>query len=134
MLPKCEDGGKLILRLVLGLLILFHGIWKLQHGVGFIGNMLVQHGLPGALGYLVYIGEVVAPLMIILGILGRFGALIIVVNMLVALALVHTSQFFTANPKTGGYALELQFMYLFGALSLLASGMGRFVIGGSKLN
>ena len=54
--------------------------------------------------------------------------------LLAALALVHTSQFFTANPKSGGYALELQFMYLFGALSLLASGMGRFVIGGSKLN
>jgi putative oxidoreductase len=72
--------------------------------------------------------------MIVLGILGRLGALIIVVNMLVALALVHTSQFFTASPQTGGYALELQFMYLFGALSLLASGMGRFVIGGSRLN
>ena len=134
MLPKCEDGGKLILRLVLGVLILFHGTWKLQHGVGFIGDMLAKHDLPSALGYLVYIGEVVAPLMIILGILGRLGALIIVVNMLTALALVHTSQFFIADPKTGGYALELQFMYLFGALSLLASGMGRFVIGGSRLN
>ncbi|MGN6581813.1 MAG: DoxX family protein [Bordetella sp.] len=134
MFPKCEDGGKLILRLVLGLLILFHGVWKLQHGVGFIGDMLVKHGLPGALGYLVYIGEVVAPLMIVLGILGRFGALIIVINMVVAVALVHTGQLFTANPKTGGYALELDFMYLFGALSLLASGMGRFVIGGSRLN
>lgn len=134
MLPKCEDGGKLILRLVLGLLILFHGTWKLQHGVGFISDMLIKHGLPGFIGNLVYIGEVVAPLMIILGILGRFGALIIVINMLVALMLVHTSQFFSANPQTGGYALELQAMYLFGALSLLLSGMGRFVLGGSRLN
>lgn len=134
MLAKCEDGGKLILRLVLGLLILFHGTWKLQHGVGFVADMLLKHGLPAAIGYLVYIGEVLAPLMIILGILGRFGALIIVINMLVALMLVHTGQLLSINPQTGGYALELQFMYLFGALSLLASGMGRFVIGGSRLN
>ncbi|HEY0294312.1 MAG TPA: DoxX family protein, partial [Bordetella sp.] len=83
MFPKCEDGGKLILRLVLGLLILCHGISKMHYGIGFVADLLAKHNLPSAIGYLVYIGEVVAPLMIILGILGRLGALIVVVNMIV---------------------------------------------------
>lgn len=132
--PKCEDGGKLVLRLVLGVLILFHGVAKMHYGVGFVADMLSKAGLPAVLGNLVYIGEVVAPLMIILGIAGRFGALIVVVNMIVALSLVHTKQLLGVDPNTGGYALELQAMYLFGALALSMMGMGRFVVGGSKLN
>jgi len=132
--PKCEDGGKLVLRLVLGVLILFHGVAKMHYGIGFVGDLLSKAGLPAAIGYLVYIGEVVAPLMIILGIAGRLGALIVVVNMLFALTLVHSSQLFGVDPKNGGYVLELQAMYLFGALALSMMGMGRFVLGGSKLN
>lgn len=131
---KCEDGGKLVLRLVLGVLILFHGVTKMHYGIGFVGDLLSKAGLPTAIGYLVYVGEVVAPLMIILGIAGRLGALIVVVNMLFALMLVHTSQLFGVDPKNGGYMLELQAMYLFGALSLSMMGMGRFVLGGSRLN
>jgi hypothetical protein len=53
---KSDDTGKFILRVSLGVLILLHGIAKLQGGVGFISGMLAQHGLPGALAYLVYIG------------------------------------------------------------------------------
>jgi putative oxidoreductase len=131
---KSDNLGKLVLRLVLGGLILFHGISKLHYGIGFVTDMLAKQGLPTSIGYLVYIGEVVAPLLIILGIAGRLGALIVIVNMLFALGLAHTSQFTSVDPNTGGYALELQAMYLFGALSLLLTGMGRFVLGGSKLN
>jgi putative oxidoreductase len=132
--PKCEDGGKLVLRLVLGVLILFHGVAKMHYGIGFVADMLSKAGLPAAIGYLVYVGEVVAPLMIILGIAGRLGALIVVVNMVVALLLVHAKQLTGVDPNTGGYALELQAMYLFGALALSMMGMGRFVVGGSKMN
>jgi putative oxidoreductase len=126
---KSDDTGKLILRLVLGILILLHGLSKLQHGVGFISTMLAQHGLPGFLAYLVYVGEVLAPLMVILGLAGRLGALIIVINMLVAFLLVHTGQLHSLN-DAGGWALELQGMYLFSALALVFMGSGRFSVGG----
>jgi putative oxidoreductase len=125
-----DDQGKLVLRVVLAVLLLFHGVSKLIGGVGFITGMLEKAGLPGAFGYLVYIGEVVAPLMILFGVFTRPAALVVAVNMIVALLLVHTSQFFTLN-ETGGWALELQGMYLGGAIVVALFGAGRYSLGGT---
>jgi putative oxidoreductase len=124
-----DDQGKLVLRAVLAILILFHGVSKLIGGVGFITGMLEKAGLPGVFGYLVYIGEVIAPLMILFGIFTRAAALVVVINMIVALLLVHTSQFFSLNEQ-GGWALELQGMYLGGAIAVALLGAGRYSIGG----
>jgi putative oxidoreductase len=124
-----DDQGKLVLRVILALLLLFHGVSKLIGGVGFITGMLEKAGLPGVFGYLVYIGEVIAPLMILFGIFTRAAALVVVINMIVALLLVHTSQFFTVN-DTGGWALELQGMYLGGAIAVALLGAGRYSLGG----
>ena len=126
-----NDVGRLVLRVLLAVLILFHGVSKLVGGVGFISGMLAKAGLPGALGYLVYIGEVIAPLLILFGVFTRLAALVVVVNMIVALLLVHTRQFFTIN-DTGGWALELQAMYLGGAVVIALLGAGRYSIGGAN--
>lgn len=123
------DLGKLILRVSLGFLILLHGISKLSGGVGFISGMLEKSGAPPALAYLVYVGEVIAPLLMIVGIWTRAAALVVVVNMVVAVALVHGGELM-AMGKTGGYALELQAMYLFGALAVAFLGAGRYSLGG----
>lgn len=125
--PNTDDAGKLVLRLSIGLLVLLHGIFKITHGVGFIGGMLDKAGLPGFLAYGVYIGEVVAPLMMMLGVGARAGAAIVVVNMLVALGLVHMGDLF-AMTKQGGWALELQGLYLFGALAVALLGAGRYSV------
>ncbi len=130
MEKKMDDGGKLVLRVLLAVLILFHGVSKLIGGVGFISGMLAKDGLPGALGYFVYVGEVIAPLLILFGVFTRAAALVVVVNMIVALALVHTRQFFSLN-DTGGWALELQGMYLGAAVAVALLGAGRYSIGGA---
>jgi putative oxidoreductase len=119
------DLGKLILRLTLGGLLLFHGIAKLFNGVGFIEAELASHGLPAVLAYGVFIGELVAPLMVILGYQTRIGALLIVFNMLVAIALVHAHQLMSLG-SNGGLALELQGFFLFTALSVIFLGPGRY--------
>jgi putative oxidoreductase len=124
-----EDQGKLVLRVILAILLLFHGVSKLTGGIAFITGMLQKAGLPGALGYLVYIGEVVAPLMILFGVFTRAAALVVVINMIVALLLVHTKQFFTLS-ETGGWALELQGLYLGAAVAVALLGAGRYSIGG----
>jgi len=124
-----DDVGKLVLRLILAVLLLFHGVSKLIGGVGFVTGMLAKFGLPSAIGYLVYVGEVLAPLLILVGLFTRAAALIVVVNMLVAFLLVHTSQFFSLS-DTGGWALELQGMYLGGAVVVALLGAGRYSIGG----
>ena len=125
-----EDQGKLLLRVVLSLMLLFHGVSKLIGGVGFIAGMLEKAGLPGAFGYLVYVGEVIAPLMILFGLYTRVAALVVAINMVVALLLVHTGEFFSLN-QTGGWALELQGMYLGGALAVALLGAGRYSVGGA---
>jgi putative oxidoreductase len=125
-----DDAGKLVLRVALAVLILFHGVSKLAGGVGFISGMLAQAGLPAGLGYLVYIGEVVAPLFILAGVFTRAAAGVVAINMIVAILLVHTSQFFTKN-DTGGWALELQGMYLAAAVVLALLGAGKFSVAGT---
>lgn len=130
-MTRSDDLGKLILRLALGLLILLHGVAKLKSGVGFVSGMLVSHGLPGALAYLAYVGEIVAPVLLIVGIFTRGAAWIVVINMLFAFGLVHLKQLGLLDPKSGGWQLELQGMYLFGALALAFLGAGRFSVGGT---
>ncbi|SFL94225.1 DoxX family protein [Marinobacter zhejiangensis] len=119
------DLGKLIIRLTLGGLMLFHGISKLINGIGFIEGQLASHGMPAFFAYGVYIGEIIAPLMVLLGYQTRIGAIIIVFNMLVAIALVHGHQLLTLGGN-GGWALELQGFFLFTALALIFLGPGKY--------
>ena len=120
------DAGRLILRLCVGGLMLFHGIAKIMHpgSLDFIGGMLSANGLPPLLAYGVYIGEVLAPLMVIVGYQARLGGLLIVANMILALFLAHTGDFFSLT-EHGGWALELQVFYLLSALAVMFLGSGR---------
>ena len=124
-----DDSGKLLLRLVLGGLMLLHGISKVSGGIDPILGAVAKTGLPAALGYLVYAGEVVAPLLLIVGLFTRAAAGVIVINMVVAVALMHRAQLATLSAN-GGWALELQGFYLASALALVLLGAGRFSVGG----
>ena len=125
-----DDVAKLLLRLTLGVLILLHGISKIRGGPGFILDIVDKAGLPEPFGYLVYVGEVLAPLLVIIGLWTRLAALVIAINMIVAVLLVHLGQVFTLN-ETGGWALELQGLYLVVAIAVALCGAGRYSIGGN---
>jgi putative oxidoreductase len=126
-----SDLGRLVLRVILGVLILFHGVAKLMGGLDVVAGMVAKAGLPAPVGYLVLIGEVVAPVLLIVGAWTRLAALVVVINMIVAVLLVHTSQLLTMS-KTGGYGLELQAMYLFTALAVALLGAGAYSLGGTR--
>lgn len=104
-----------LLRVSLALLMLFHGWAKIQYGIGSIEAKIAGFGAPGFLAYAVYLGEVVAPLLLLVGLWVVPAALVIAINMLVAFALVHTKQVLMLN-NSGGWALELQAFYFVGAL------------------
>lgn len=125
------DLGKLILRLALGVMILLHGIAKITSGPAAIVGMVEAVGMPGPVAYLVYVGEIVAPLLVILGLWSRPAAAVIAINMVFAVGLAHMGQL-AALGKTGGWALELQGMYFFSALALALIGAGRFSVGGTR--
>lgn len=124
-----SDTGKLILRLCVGGLMLFHGISKLIHpgSLDFIAGMLAAYSLPAILAYAVYIGEVLAPLMVIAGYKARLGGLLIAVNMLFALVLAHTGDLFSLS-EHGGWMVELQMFYLLSAVSVVFLGSGNLAV------
>ena len=121
------DLGKLVLRLAMGILILLHGIAKLKGGLAGIVGMVEAHGLPGFIGYGVLAGEVLAPILLIVGFHARIGGLLIAINMLVAFALAHLGQLGQLNEQ-GGWALELQGMFLGTAVAVALLGPGAYSV------
>jgi putative oxidoreductase len=121
-----DDIGKLILRLTLGGLLLLHGFHKILDGVEPVRAMLADYHLPDFLIYGVYIGEVAAPVLIILGIFARIGALLVVVDLIVAIVLARMPELLKIDAQTGGYALEAETFFLFGSVAIALLGAGRY--------
>jgi putative oxidoreductase len=130
MLPRAmtidsRDAGKLLLRLVLGFGMLLHGIHKLGAGIDGIVGLVESKGLPGFVAYGVYLGEVVAPLLLIVGYVTRVAGLVLAFNMVVAIGLAHAGDVFAIG-QHGGWKVELQMLYLVGGLSIALLGGGRY--------
>lgn len=121
-----QSIGLLVLRVGLGVLMLLHGIAKLK-GVDGVGNMLVEKGIPKFFAYGVYLGEILAPLMLIIGFRTRVAALLVTCTMLVVIFIAH-SENVLALSKTGGWANELPGLFLIGVLTLLFTGGGKFAL------
>lgn len=122
-----EDWGKLLLRVTVGGMMLLHGIHKIFHGIGGIQAMLASAGMPTWLGYGVFIGELVAPVLLIAGIQTRIVAGILAFNMAVAILLAHSGDLFSLG-KHGGWAVELPMFYLLASLVIVLIGGGRIRI------
>jgi putative oxidoreductase len=127
LLAKSDDKAKLILRLTISLLMLFHGMAKLTHGVEWIKTPLAGVGMPVFFAYGVFFGEVLAPVFMILGFRTRFAALIMAFNMLMAIILVWGSKIFSVN-QGGGWAIELEVLFMLGAITLFFSGGGKYAL------
>lgn len=106
-----DDAGKFLLRLAVGGLMLFHGLHKLMDGVEGISGMLVAKGLPGFIAYGVLVGEVLAPCLLILGILTRPAAL----------------------DAVGAWAIENLAYFFVGALAIALLGAGRYSLAGQSV-
>ena len=121
------DLGRLLLRVTLGFCVLFHGVAKIQGGVDGIAHDVIALGLPGFIAYGAYVGEVLAPLMLIFGFYSRLGALLVAINMVFAVVIAHRPDLLRISPY-GGWAIELQAMYFVTAIALALMGPGRFGI------
>lgn len=122
-----DNIGKLILRIMVGGLLLFHGIDKALHGIAPVKGMLKSHHLPEILAYGVYMGEILAPLFLILGWKSRFWAAVIVVNMAMAIYLTKAGVLLKLGAH-GAWAPELPMLYLLGALAIVFLGSGKYAI------
>lgn len=124
------DIGKLILRLSIGGLMLFHGWAKIVGGISGIKFLVSNAGLPEFTAYGVYLGEVLFPVLIVLGLFTRASALFVALTMVTAIFLAHSSDIFAINGSTGGLVIETALMYLLGALSIMFMGGGKYSLRG----
>lgn len=127
---KSDDAAKLLLRLLVGGLLLLHGFHKILSGPHEVAGMLAAHGLPGFLAWGVYLGEVLGPVLVILGVYARIGGLLIVANMLVALLVTRGAHVFQLN-EYGGLGIELETFYLVSGLLVAMLGAGKYAAGGA---
>lgn len=93
----------------------------------WISGTLAAYSLPTILSYGVYVGEVIAPLMIIIGFRTRLGGWLIFINMIFALMLAHSGELFSIS-EHGGLTVELQVFYLVGGLVVALIGSGHFAV------
>lgn len=124
-----QDITKLFLRLTVGIMMLFHGLHKIIHGIGGVKELTVAAGLPEFLAYGVYVGEVVVPIFILLGAYARAASLILVLNMAMAIFLAYGNSLFTLG-KHGAPVFELPFLYLVLSLMIFVFGSGKYALNG----
>ena len=121
------NSALLVLRLSLGIMMLLYGFFKLFNGVNEVGLMLTEKGLPYFISYGVIVGELVAPLMIIIGFRTKIGAILLAFTMVVAILLAHSNDIFSLNSH-GGWSIDHQGLFLSGSIALVLSGAGKYAV------
>lgn len=129
MLPAPRtDPALLLLRVAVAVIVIFHGVFKIEHGVAWIGGPLAKHGLPAWLAYGTYVAEVLGPVLLVLGFLARWAALAIAFDMIMAMVLVLQQKVVAINPSGGGWGVELEALICLSALTIAIAGTGRFAV------
>ena len=125
---KNFDLGILFVRLGLGVCLFMHGFAKILHGVGGVKGILAKAGLPEIMAYSSYIGEVVAPIMIILGIFSRIAALLVIGTSLTIMYAYHGLGNLLELTNVGGFKAEILYLYIALSLCIIFSGSGKYAV------
>lgn len=130
-LSKLQPWALTLLRLVLGISMLYHGWEKLIPAGGFsrahplagiesFNHFVMTLGLPYWLGYISIVTEFLGGALLILGLLTRLSALLIAVNMLVAI--------WTVNMRHGYASSEYSLALASMAFMLVVAGSGALAL------
>ncbi len=121
-----NDIGVLIMRVSLGVLILFHGWHKVVHGIDMPMARMESWGFPGFLMYFAYISEVLAPLLLIAGIFCRLSTLAIFLTMTTVMYIELKTGI--GLDRFGAPTIEGQLFYWFFSAALFFTGSGRYCL------
>ncbi|GGD33140.1 GntR family transcriptional regulator [Malaciobacter pacificus] len=119
-----EDLGKLVLRFAVAILMLFHGVAKLQSGLDGIISTVESNGLPTFVAYGVYLGEILAPIMLLIGYRVKLASILIIGTM--GFILFFYSDSILALNKYGAWAIELQMFYITTSITIFFLGAGKY--------
>lgn len=117
----------LIARVIVGVIMAAHGFQKLSGGPGNFGGFLGQLGVPAPtlMGYVVTFVELVGGILLILGLFSRLAALLLTINLTVAILLVKINVGLIAPADQPGVGMELDLALIAGFLVVLLAGPGR---------
>ncbi|MNI43702.1 putative oxidoreductase CatD [compost metagenome] len=100
----------IIMRVVLGIIFVFHGVDKFQMGLGNVETWFSSLGIPGFVAYIVAIIELVGGIMLILGLFTRYVAGLLVIVLIGAILTAKLSVGLLGNGQMAGYELDLGFI------------------------
>jgi uncharacterized membrane protein YphA (DoxX/SURF4 family) len=106
-----------LMRVVLGIIFLAHGISKLQMGLSNVAAWFSSMGVPGILAYVVVVLEVVGGILLIVGLFTRYVSALFIIMLIGAIFTMKLSAGLLGNSQMAGYELDLGFIlvaiYLF---------------------
>lgn len=120
--------GLLSLRLGLGICLFMHGFAKVINGVGGVKGILTKAGLPEFMAYFAYVGEVLAPLMIIFGVFSRVGAVLVIGTSLTILYAYHGLANAFELASHGGFKAEILYLYIAMSICIIFNGSGKYAV------
>lgn len=118
-LNSFQPFGLLAFRLALGLIFFSHGYPKLAHSSAGMQGFFVQHGLPGYFVYVSGVLEVFGSVLLVLGLFTRVAALLLAIEMGVAIWKVHSG-----NGYFAVHNYEFPLALATGCLALATVGAG----------
>jgi putative oxidoreductase len=121
-LNSLQPLGLLVLRLSLALIFFSHGYPKLAHSAAGMQSFFVEHGLPGYFVYISGVMEVFGAILLFLGLFTRGAALLLSIEMGVAIWKVHSA---------GGYLAVHNYEF---PLTVLAASFGLATVGAGSLS
>jgi uncharacterized membrane protein YphA (DoxX/SURF4 family) len=119
-LNSLQPMGLLVLRVALGIIFFSHGYPKLAHEGSGMQGFFVQHGLPGYFVYISGVLEVFGATLLVLGLFTRAAALLLAIEMAVAIWKVHSSGGYLA---VHNYEFPLAMLTACFALATVGAGM-----------
>jgi putative oxidoreductase len=120
----------LVVRVLVGLIMFAHGLQKLQGGPANFGQGLAQLGvpLPELTGYVVTFVELIGGILLIVGLFSRVAALLLTINLVVAILLVKVNIGLLSPQDGSGVGAELDLALIAGFLVVLLAGPGRLSV------
>jgi putative oxidoreductase len=113
--------GLFLFRAALGLVFFSHGYPKLAHAGSGMQGFFVQHGLPGYFVYVAGVLEVFGGVLLLLGLFTRGAALLLAIEMCVAIWKVHSGDGYLAV-----HNYEFPLALATGCFALATVGAGMF--------
>ena len=126
-LHRLTGLAPLVVRVLVGIIMAAHGLQKLQVGPATFGLVLSELGvpLPTFMAYVVTLVEFVGGILLIVGLLSRFAALLLTIDLVMAILLVKVHVGLLSPQSGPPPGAELDLGLIAGFLVILLAGPGR---------